>query len=331
MANEPIITFHDVTKSFDGFNALEGINLAVARGSIHGIIGTSGAGKSTLLRTINGLERATRGSVEVLGQDPSRLGRKQLSQLRRSVPMVFQADNLLGSKTVAENVAMPLVLAGEKNAARSPRVAEVLGLVGLGDRAEHYPSQLSGGQRQRAGIARALVTNPQVVLCDEPTSALDPVTTTQILALLSEINTELGITIVIITHQMSVVARLADWITVLDAGAIVEAAPARDIFMRPQAPVTKDFVGSAAPQAPGGDEGEQHAYPRVIRVSTTHAPQDILSSVAQSANEAPALIRADSFELRAEVVHNLTLGLSRPFDPTALNDEATTAEEVSTP
>ncbi|AWB83124.1 methionine ABC transporter ATP-binding protein [Corynebacterium liangguodongii] len=325
MERSPIIRFERLSKVFDGFTALDSIDFDIPQGSIYGIIGASGAGKSTLLRTINGLERPTEGRVEVLGKEPAKLSRGELSELRRSVSMVFQHHNLLKSKTVAENVAMPLVLAGEKNAASGERVREVLEMVGLSDRATHYPSELSGGQRQRAGIARALVTSPKVVLCDEPTSALDPVTTGQILDLISRINRELGITVVIITHQMHVIARLADLVSVLDAGKVVESGPVSEIFMRPRTPEARELVGSAS-RGGGTGNPEDPACPHQLSVTTIRPPQEIISEVARLSGENPVLVRADSLPLRNATLHNLTLATTSPCVPASLNDARTTAE-----
>ena len=249
----PAVAFEHVSKIFDTssgtFTALDDITFTVPTGGISGVVGTSGAGKSTLIRTVNGLETPSSGTVTVLGRQPAELGAKQLRALRREVSMVFQNYNLLETKTVAENVATPLLLSKTPTAEIQSRVAEVLEMVGLTDRADHKPRQLSGGQRQRVGIARALVTNPSILLCDEPTSALDPLTTTQILDLLRTINAELGVTILLITHQMDVVARLADSVAVLDGGKLVESGPVADVFADPQAPLTKRFVETVIPRA----------------------------------------------------------------------------------
>ena len=248
----PAVAFDHVSKVFDTsggtFAALDDITFAVPTGGIFGVVGTSGAGKSTLIRTVNGLESPTSGTVTVLGRQPSELSPKELRELRREVSMVFQNYNLLETKTVAQNVATPLLLSKTPKAEITRRVNEVLELVGLTDRADHKPRQLSGGQRQRVGIARALVTNPSILLCDEPTSALDPLTTTQILDLLRAINAELGVTILLITHQMDVVARLADSVAVLDSGKLVESGPVAEVFADPQAALTQRFVETVIPR-----------------------------------------------------------------------------------
>jgi D-methionine transport system ATP-binding protein len=225
--------------------ALRGVSLRVEAGEVFGIIGASGAGKSTLLRVINLLERPDSGSVQVAGVDLLQLDDAALRRARQRIGMIFQHFNLLSSRTVAENVAWPLRLAGRSAAESAPRVAELLARVGLQDQAHKYPAQLSGGQKQRVGIARALATSPQVLLCDEATSALDPQTTRSILDLLDDINRDLGLTIVLITHEMDVVRRVCDRVAVLDAGRIVESGPVAEVFLHPQHEVTRRFVQEA--------------------------------------------------------------------------------------
>jgi len=202
--------------------ALDGIDLDVPRGAIHGIVGRSGAGKSTLIRCLTLLERPTSGTVTVDGEELSGLPEAKLRSARRRIGMVFQHVNLLDSRTIAENVAYPLEVAGVPRADRAARVAELLGLVGLAERADAYPAELSGGQMQRVGIARALATEPAVLLCDEPTSALDSATTRQILGLIRDLRDRLGITVLIITHEMAVVREICDSVTLLEHGRIVE-------------------------------------------------------------------------------------------------------------
>ena len=229
------------------FTALDDITFSVPEGSVTGVVGTSGAGKSTLIRMVNGLETPSTGTVTVHGQNPSALGTSELRELRRKVAMVFQSVNLLETKTVAENVATPLKLVKAPKAEIERRTAEVLEMVGLTDRADHKPRQLSGGQRQRVGIARALVTDPTMLLCDEPTSALDPITTNQILDLLRNINEKLGVTILIITHQIDVIARLADNVAVLSEGQLVESGPVAKVFADSQHELTRKFVDTVIP------------------------------------------------------------------------------------
>ncbi|OXM84889.1 methionine ABC transporter ATP-binding protein [Paenibacillus rigui] len=226
--------------------ALREINLHIKPGDIFGIIGHSGAGKSTLIRHINLLERPTTGQVVVDGVDMTALSYRKLQEERRSIGMIFQHFNLLSSLTVKENIAFPLRLAKLPQDKVQRRVKELLGLVGLESHADSYPSQLSGGQKQRVGIARALATEPKVLLCDEATSALDPQTTQSILSLLLAINRRLNITIVLITHEMQVIRSICDRVAVLDGGVIVEEGAVADVFLKPQHRTTRDFVAQVA-------------------------------------------------------------------------------------
>jgi D-methionine transport system ATP-binding protein len=223
-------------------HALKGIELAVGKGEIFGIIGRSGAGKSTLVRTINRLEEVTGGRVVVDGVDIAGLSNADLTAFRRSVGMVFQHFNLLSSRTVFGNVALPLELAETPKDEIAARVAPMLELVGLSDKRDRYPAELSGGQQQRVAIARALVAEPKVLLCDEVTSALDPETTQQILDLLRDINRRLDLTMVVITHEMSVVRDLCDRVAVLDDGVIVEQGNVFDVFVKPGHPTTQALI-----------------------------------------------------------------------------------------
>lgn len=223
--------------------ALHDINLSIAKGEIFGIIGRSGAGKSTLIRCLNLLERPSSGQVRIDGQDITRLDGKALQQRRQRIGMVFQHFNLLKSRTVAGNVRFPLELAGHDEAAGiDARVSELLELVGLSEQRNSYPAQLSGGQKQRVGIARALANRPDVLLSDEATSALDPETTDSILALLADINRQLGLTIVLITHDMRVIRQLCDRVAVLNQGRIVEQGRVLDVFLHPQHEVTRSLL-----------------------------------------------------------------------------------------
>jgi D-methionine transport system ATP-binding protein len=222
----PAIRFERVSRRFaDGHAALTDIDLAIPAGSMFGVIGRSGAGKSTLLRLINGLERPTSGEVHVEGAALSGLDHGGLIALRRRIGMIFQSFGLLSNRTVAGNVALPLELAGVAPGPRAARVADLLDLVGLTDKARAWPAQLSGGQRQRVGIARALATHPAILLSDEATSALDPETTQQVLALLTDLNRRLGLTIVMITHEIDVVRAVCHQVAVIDQGRIVECGP----------------------------------------------------------------------------------------------------------
>ena len=225
-------------------HALKDINLTINEGEIFGIIGLSGAGKSTLVRCINMLEKPTSGKVMVDGQEMTALGEEQLRKARQNIGMIFQHFNLLSSRTVFGNIAFPLEIQGMDKAAIQKKVEPLLDLVGLREKADAYPSQLSGGQKQRVGIARALASDPKVLLCDEATSALDPQTTESILNLLRDINKRLHITIVMITHQMNVVKEICDRVAVIENGEIIEQGSMVDIFTNPQKATTKEFVAS---------------------------------------------------------------------------------------
>lgn len=246
MAKEPIIQIKSLYKNYRLKDAeavaLENINLDIFPGEIFGIIGMSGAGKSTLVRCINFLEKPTSGTVIVDGQDLSQLSEKELCILRQSMGMIFQQFNLLMQRTALKNICFPLEIAGVSKAEAQKRARELLELVGLADKANSYPSQLSGGQKQRIAIARALATNPKVLLCDEATSALDPTTTRSILALLKDINQRLGITIIIITHEMSVIEEICQRVAIIADHEIAEVGRVEEIFTKPQAQATKKLV-----------------------------------------------------------------------------------------
>nr|WP_270885888.1 methionine ABC transporter ATP-binding protein [Paenibacillus aestuarii] len=241
--------------------AIQQINLDIERGEIFGIIGHSGAGKSTLLRCVNMLERPTSGTITIDGEDMIALDSRQLQVKRRKIGMIFQHFNLLSSATVADNIAFPLKLAGMSKAAIRSRIEELLELVGLTDHARKYPNQLSGGQKQRVGIARALANHPDILLCDEATSALDPQTTSSILSLLLDINKKLGITILLITHEMQVIRAICDRVAVMEGGHVVETGKVLDVFLKPQHAVTKDFVGQVSDLNTDAKAGEQSAAP----------------------------------------------------------------------
>ena len=222
--------------------ALEDINLTIRDGEIFGIIGLSGAGKSTLVRCINLLEQPSAGEVIVDGESITALPRKELLKLRRSIGMIFQGFNLLEQRSVLRNVCFPLEIAGVKKKEARERAMELLSLVGLADRAEAYPAQLSGGQKQRVAIARALATKPKYLLCDEATSALDPTTTRAILELLREINESLGVTIIVITHEMKVIDQICDRVAVIDHSRIAEEGKVSEVFTNPRSQIARDLI-----------------------------------------------------------------------------------------
>ena len=251
---EPKIVFESATKVFrtgkGEVRAVDDVDLTIGAGEVFGVIGYSGAGKSTLVRLINALEPVTSGRVLVDGRDVHALKEAELRRARADIGMIFQQFNLLSSRTVAGNVAYPLKVAGWPRARRDARVAELLDFVGLSDKARAYPSQLSGGQKQRVGIARALATNPTILLADESTSALDPETTQEVLDLVKRVNVELGVTVVVITHEMEVVKYVCDRVAVMEGGRVVEHGDVYDVFARPQHPATRRFVGSALRDRP---------------------------------------------------------------------------------
>ncbi|MBQ7917064.1 MAG: ATP-binding cassette domain-containing protein [Firmicutes bacterium] len=241
-----MIEIKNVFKSFDTaegtVEALKNVSLSIPDGDIFGIIGMSGAGKSTLVRCINMLERPDSGSVIIDGRDLTTLSELQLRSIRREVTMIFQGFNLLMQRNCLKNVCFPLELSGMKKAAATQRAMELLDIVGLKDKAKAYPAQLSGGQQQRVAIARALATNPKVLLCDEATSALDPNTTNSILELIRNINQQLGITVVIITHQMSVVETVCKHVAILDEGQIVEQGDVTEVFSQPKSAAARQLL-----------------------------------------------------------------------------------------
>lgn len=245
---QPMIKIEHLYKDYPSkngpANALTDINLEIEAGEIFGIIGMSGAGKSTLVRCINFLEKPTAGTVIFDGQDLSRLSPKELSHVRQSMGMIFQQFNLLMQRTALRNICFPMEIAGMNKDAAKARAVELLDLVDMSDKADAYPAQLSGGQKQRVAIARALATNPKVLLCDEATSALDPKTTRSILALLKDISARLGITVVIITHEMSVIEEICQRVAIIDNHVIAETGKVADIFAQPQHPATRRLVYS---------------------------------------------------------------------------------------
>lgn len=286
-----MIHFQHVGKTYTHgekeIKALHNINLQVEKGEIYGVVGFSGAGKSTLIRCVNYLERPSTGKVIVEGHDLSVLSEKDIRQVKKGIGMVFQHFNLLDSKTVYANVAMPLVLNKMPKDQIKERVDELLDFVGLADKAEVYPDQLSGGQKQRVGIARALATKPSILLCDEATSALDPQTTNSILELLKQINEEYNITILMITHEMSVVREICDRVAVMEAGEIIEEGTVFDVFSQPQTETARNFVNTVMhDQIPDSiiemieqNNGEQNVY-RINFIGQS-AGQPLLSQLAK--------------------------------------------------
>ena len=287
--------------------ALEDINLTIADGDIYGIIGMSGAGKSTLVRCINMLERPDDGSVVVNGRRMQDLAPKELRLARREIAMIFQQFNLLMQRNCLKNVCFPMELAGVPKEKAEARAKELLALVGLPDKAESYPAQLSGGQKQRVAIARALATDPKVLLCDEATSALDPNTTHAILQLIQNINRELGITVVVITHQMSVVEQICRNVAILDAGRVVEQGAVSEIFSNPKTPAARRLVFPA-----GAPQAELPTGRRVVRVAfngTQTTDKPLVASLAIECGALVSILAADTRIVNGQTMGSMLLAL----------------------
>ena len=310
-----MIEFRKVSKRFftgkRTITALEDVELTVHKGDIFGVIGFSGAGKSTLIRTVNLLETPTSGEVLIEGKNLQKISKKELREEKKNIGMIFQHFNLLNSKTVFENVAMPFLLSKHTKKEVEQRVLEVLQFVGLEDKLKSYPDQLSGGQKQRVGIARALVTNPSILLCDEATSALDPQTTKSILQLLKRVNEEYKITILIITHEMEVIKEICNRIAVMENGRVIETGNILDVFSNPQTETTRNFVSSVV-----HDEIPQSVY-RLMEVNNgrshilkvdfvgVSSGQPIISQVAKKFNVDVNILFGSITELQSIPFGNL--------------------------
>lgn len=304
-----LIELNHLTKTFKGKNqtvdALKDINLQIEQGDIFGIIGMSGAGKSTLVRCINFLERPTSGSVVIDGKDLASLTPKELRQLRQQVSMIFQHFNLLSQRDVRGNIAFAMEIAGMKRPQIEKRIDELLEIVGLTDRQHNYPSQLSGGQQQRVAIARALATNPKIILCDEATRALDPTTTTSILNLLREINRKMGITIVIITHEMSVVESTCTHVAIIDDGRLAECGTVESVFSQPKSAAAKKLIFRTT----GADSGAMGE--RMIRIvfEGSSADEPTISDLAMQCHVAVNIRYADTREVSGKLFGQMILQL----------------------
>ncbi|MFG1770208.1 methionine ABC transporter ATP-binding protein [Nocardia salmonicida] len=298
-AQPAAVEFRSVTKVFgsggDRHTALDNIDLRIEPGEIFGVIGYSGAGKSTLVRLINALDKPTSGTVTISGTPITGVPESAVRTLRRNIGMVFQQFNLFRSRTAAGNIEYPLKVAGWKRAERKARVAELLDFVGLTDKARAYPDQLSGGQKQRVGIARALATSPSLLLADEATSALDPETTGEVLRLLKKINAELGVTIVVITHEMDVIRAVADRVAVLAEGRIVELASTFDVFAAPQAAPTRSFVATVLHNRPDAAE--------LDRLRELHGGRLVTVDIDDHSGIGAALAAATAADVRFEIVY----------------------------
>ena len=304
-----LIELNHLTKTFKGktqtVDALKDINLQIEQGDIFGIIGMSGAGKSTLVRCINFLEQPTSGSVVIDGKDLASLTPKELRQLRQQVSMIFQHFNLLSQRDVRGNIAFAMEIAGMKRPQIEKRIDELLEIVGLTDRQHSYPSQLSGGQQQRVAIARALATNPKIILCDEATSALDPTTTTSILNLLREINRKMGITIVIITHEMSVVESTCTHVAIIDDGRLAECGTVESVFSQPKSAAAKKLIFRTT----GADSGAMGE--RMIRIvfEGSSADEPTISDLAMQCHVAVNIRYADTREVSGKLFGQMILQL----------------------
>ncbi|MBV1832181.1 ATP-binding cassette domain-containing protein [Komagataeibacter sp. AV436] len=303
-----VVDVRHVSRRFGGHVALDDVSFSVARGEILGVIGRSGAGKSSLLRCLGALDRPDAGQILIEGQDITTLPQAQLVSLRRRIGFVFQHFNLLGSRTVAGNISLPLEIAGVPRAQRPQRIAALLALVGLSEQGDKWPAQLSGGQKQRVGIARALANDPALLLCDEATSALDPETTTAILDLLAEINRELGLTIILITHEMDVIRRIATHLVVLDQGRIVENAPTLAIMgAATQSTVTQALLSETQPQVPPALRARLVAEPAPdgwaiirIRLAGEAAWQPLLSQLGQQYGVEATVLQGGTTEIAGQ-------------------------------
>ena len=304
-----LIELNHLTKTFKGktqtVDALKDINLQIEQGDIFGIIGMSGAGKSTLVRCINFQEQPTSGSVVIDGKDLASLTPKELRQLRQQVSMIFQHFNLLSQRDVRGNIAFAMEIAGMKRPQIEKRIDELLEIVGLTDRQHNYPSQLSGGQQQRVAIARALATNPKIILCDEATSALDPTTTTSILNLLREINRKMGITIVIITHEMSVVESTCTHVAIIDDGRLAECGTVESVFSQPKSAAAKKLIFRTT----GADSGAMGE--RMIRIvfEGSSADEPTISDLAMQCHVAVNIRYADTREVSGKLFGQMILQL----------------------
>ena len=296
--------------------AVDNLHLEIGRGDIFGIIGLSGAGKSTLIRCINLLERPTAGTIEIDGREITYYQGARLRQLRSSLGMIFQHFNLLMQRTVRQNVAFPLEIAGVSRGEIKTRVNDLLELVGLSDKADAYPSQLSGGQKQRVAIARALANRPQVLLCDEATSALDPLTTKSILGLLRDINRDFGLTIVLITHEMSVIREICHRVAVMDSNRIVETGPVIDIIAHAQSEAAKKLFGRSQREIPGDQISRDENMETNLRINITFtgesALKPIISTIARRYEIDANILLGNMDFIQGQPLGELVVELSGP-------------------
>lgn len=333
--NTPVIEIKNLVKTFGGsggeVNALKGISLSVNLGDIYGIIGASGAGKSTLVRCMNLLERPTSGQVLLEGRDLCSLPAAQLREVRRGISMIFQQFNLLMQRTALDNICFPLEISGVPRAKARARALELLDIVGLPDKAGAYPSQLSGGQKQRIAIARALATDPKVLLCDEATSALDPQTTRSILRLIKDINARLGITVVVITHEMAVIEEICSHVAIIDHGTIAELGLTEEIFANPKSDAARRLF------YPDG-EADRLMESGVVRIvfngGTSYEP--LVASMVLECQAKVNILGADTRNIDGKAFGSMLIGLPERADEAArvmkylkaLKSQGVSVEEV---
>lgn len=318
--DKTIISFENLSKRYEkkgqNFVALDNVTFKVNKGDVYGLIGFSGAGKSTLLRMVNALETPTDGKVFVKGVDLTSLKESKLREVRKDIGMIFQEFNLLETKTVFDNIAIPLVLRHESKQKIKSRVEELLKFVGLEDKAKALPGELSGGQKQRVGIARALATEPEILLCDEATSALDPDTTESILNLLARVNKELNVTILFVTHTIRVVQKLCNKVAILEHGKLVENGSVIDIFSKPKSTIAKRFVETVIPsKIPESIVAELKKYEanyKVIRIffHAEHATDDVIWQINAKLGVHTNVMFASVTELQGRVLSIITLQLT---------------------
>lgn len=319
-SDKTIISFENLSKRYEKkgqiFVALDNVTFKVNKGDVYGLIGFSGAGKSTLLRMVNALETPTEGKVFVKGVDLTSLKESKLREVRKDIGMIFQEFNLLETKTVFDNIAIPLVLRHESKQKIKSRVEELLKFVGLEDKAKALPGELSGGQKQRVGIARALATEPEILLCDEATSALDPDTTESILNLLARVNKELNVTILFVTHTIRVVQKLCNKVAILEHGKLVENGSVIDIFSKPKSTIAKRFVETVIPsKIPESIIAELKKYEanyKVIRIffHAEHATDDVIWQINAKLGVHTNVMFASVTELQGRVLSIITLQLT---------------------
>lgn len=311
-----MIELQNISKTFynsdSSFEAIKNVSLSIKQGEIFGIIGLSGAGKSTLVRCINLLEKPTSGRVIFDGQDLGKLSQRELLKVRQSIGMIFQGFNLLSQRTALKNICYPLEIAGVPKAQAKQRALELLELVGLSDKMNSYPSQLSGGQKQRIAIARALATRPKVLLCDEATSALDPNTTRSILELLQNINQTLGVTILIITHEMKVIEQVCSRVAVMDHGEVVEHGSVQEIFLKPQSDIARELI------LPKSDAIVSFKGKRCLRIvfDGNSSFEPVISNLSLACRTAVNILGADTKNIGGKAYGQMLLQL--PDDDTAV-------------